>query len=258
MLFAPKEKGQGLVEYALILVLVAIVVIAVLMLLGPIIANVFSTINTSLSSTQYDQLNEEALFIRASSQDTILFQFYFRGFVQLFAGLQSLALCTKGDQMKTINHIEDNQPLSGHPAKLQRGERGQSLVELAISLTVIMVLLAGAVDFSMAYFSFSSMQDAAQEGALYGSINPTDVDGIKTRVRNASSNPVDLSDVTLVDVFVTTDPVVDPCEGGEVKVDVVYDYPISMPFIGTFIGSQTITLTASVTDTILQPVCSSP
>lgn len=51
MLFAPKEKGQGLVEYALILVLVAIVVIAVLMLLGPIIANVFSTINSSLSGT---------------------------------------------------------------------------------------------------------------------------------------------------------------------------------------------------------------
>jgi pilus assembly protein Flp/PilA len=50
MLFAPKEKGQGLVEYALILVLVAIVVIAVLMLLGPIIGGVFSTINDSLSS----------------------------------------------------------------------------------------------------------------------------------------------------------------------------------------------------------------
>jgi len=48
MLFAPKEKGQGLVEYALILVLVAIVVIAVLMILGPIIGNVFSTINSSL------------------------------------------------------------------------------------------------------------------------------------------------------------------------------------------------------------------
>ena len=37
MLFAPKEKGQGLVEYALILVLVAVVVIAVLALLGPAI-----------------------------------------------------------------------------------------------------------------------------------------------------------------------------------------------------------------------------
>ena len=48
MLFAPKEKGQGLVEYALILVLVAIVVIAALTLLGPIIGNTFSSINASL------------------------------------------------------------------------------------------------------------------------------------------------------------------------------------------------------------------
>jgi pilus assembly protein Flp/PilA len=50
MLFAPKERGQGLVEYALILVLVAIVVIAALMILGPIIGNTFSTINQSLNS----------------------------------------------------------------------------------------------------------------------------------------------------------------------------------------------------------------
>jgi len=49
MLFAPKEKGQGLVEYALILVLVAIVVIAALAILGPIIGNVFSKINSSLN-----------------------------------------------------------------------------------------------------------------------------------------------------------------------------------------------------------------
>ena len=48
MLFALREKGQGLVEYALILVLVAIVVIVVLTLLGPIIGNVFSTLNSSL------------------------------------------------------------------------------------------------------------------------------------------------------------------------------------------------------------------
>ncbi len=50
MLFAPKEKGQGLVEYALILVLVAIVVIAALMILGPVIGNTFSTINNSLKN----------------------------------------------------------------------------------------------------------------------------------------------------------------------------------------------------------------
>ncbi len=44
MLFLPREQGQGLVEYALILVLVAIVVIAILLLLGPVIGNVFSRI----------------------------------------------------------------------------------------------------------------------------------------------------------------------------------------------------------------------
>ena len=48
MLFSPKEKGQGLVEYALILVLVAIVVIAALMILGPVIGGIFSDINSSL------------------------------------------------------------------------------------------------------------------------------------------------------------------------------------------------------------------
>ena len=48
MLFAPKEKGQGLVEYAIILALVAIVVIAVMRLLGPKIGNTFSTISSSL------------------------------------------------------------------------------------------------------------------------------------------------------------------------------------------------------------------
>jgi pilus assembly protein Flp/PilA len=48
MLFAPTEKGQGLVEYALILVLVAVVVIVVLALLGPAIGNVFSNIMSQL------------------------------------------------------------------------------------------------------------------------------------------------------------------------------------------------------------------
>lgn len=39
-----REKGQGLVEYALILVLVAMVVIVILALLGPAVGNVFSNI----------------------------------------------------------------------------------------------------------------------------------------------------------------------------------------------------------------------
>jgi pilus assembly protein Flp/PilA len=48
MLFLPHEEGQGLVEYALILVLVAIVVIVILSLLGPAIGNVFSGIMNAI------------------------------------------------------------------------------------------------------------------------------------------------------------------------------------------------------------------
>lgn len=44
MLFAPKEKGQGLVEYALILLLVAVAVIVILALLGPMIGKMFSNV----------------------------------------------------------------------------------------------------------------------------------------------------------------------------------------------------------------------
>jgi len=49
-MFNKFEKGQGLVEYALILVLVAIVVIAALVLLGPQIANIFNKITGNLAA----------------------------------------------------------------------------------------------------------------------------------------------------------------------------------------------------------------
>jgi len=48
MLFHPQERGQGLLEYAIILVLVAVVVVALVRLIGPRIGDTFSTINSSL------------------------------------------------------------------------------------------------------------------------------------------------------------------------------------------------------------------
>lgn len=42
------EKGQGLVEYALILVLIAIVVITIMTSLGQKTCEVFSTVNSAL------------------------------------------------------------------------------------------------------------------------------------------------------------------------------------------------------------------
>jgi len=49
MFLYQKEKGQGLVEYAIILALIAIVVIAVMTTLGAKVNNTFNSIGESLS-----------------------------------------------------------------------------------------------------------------------------------------------------------------------------------------------------------------
>ena len=43
-----RQRGQGLVEYALIIALVAVVVIGILILLGPAIGSIFSNIANAL------------------------------------------------------------------------------------------------------------------------------------------------------------------------------------------------------------------
>ena len=147
-----------------------------------------------------------------------------------------------------------------------KSERGQSLVELAISILILIYLLAGAVEFGMAFFQFVQLRDAAQEGALYGSMHPDQVSTIETRIRGASSSPIDLAsgDVTItisIDGILSTDTAnyqtVD-CEGHGLKVLVAFEHQIFMPFIPQLIGSPTIPLNATVTDTILTPVCPGP
>lgn len=166
---------------------------------------------------------------------------------------------------------------------------GQSLVELAISLTLLILLLSGAVTFGMAFFSYVALRDAAQEGALYGSFNPyidANNDGkfeygepvnagtICTRVMAGSNSPINMvgfscpnsapaaGDTNYIYVVATTG---NACEGSTtiggvptanaLQVTVAYNYPVFMPFVGAIIGSQSIPLHAIVTDTILEPRC---
>jgi pilus assembly protein Flp/PilA len=44
MLHLPREEGQGLVEYALILLFIAIVVVAIMLIFGPTVGNLYSTV----------------------------------------------------------------------------------------------------------------------------------------------------------------------------------------------------------------------
>jgi Flp pilus assembly protein TadG len=143
--------------------------------------------------------------------------------------------------------------------KIIKREKGQSLVEMAISLVLILVLLVGTVELGMAFFQFIQLRDAAQEGALYASIAPTDSAGIESRVRYASNSPIDLTVYTGANaVFVTIEYLGSGiCEGtgNAIKVSVKYNHKIFMPFMAKVLGRTTIPLTASVTDTILSPVC---
>jgi Flp pilus assembly protein TadG len=158
-------------------------------------------------------------------------------------------------------------PVIKRKHRLTQNERGQSLVELAITLPILILLLLGTLDFGMAIFSYSMLRDAAQEGAFYGSFNPSNVAEIENRARNISpraedaifSSPVQLRDTNLIKVSVLA--LGKFCQGTEdgvansIQVNVSYRYPILMPFIGRLIGSNTIPLTGSATNVILQPQC---
>lgn len=142
-------------------------------------------------------------------------------------------------------------------------ERGQSLVELGVSLLILLYLLSGAAEFGVLFFQFVQLRDAAQEGALYGSMNPRNAVPIEDRVRAASSSPIDLTDVTKVTIAVTaldkttnaTKTLSSACEGDGLFVQVSFTHHIFMPFMPQLLGRSDIPLTADVTDTVLTPVC---
>ena len=141
-----------------------------------------------------------------------------------------------------------------------KSERGQSLVELAISLVVILWLLAGAVEFGIAFFQQIQLRDAAQEGALYGSLNPgaANHSDIEARVKQASSSPIDLANDPSVSINIEYPNGTCLVEDG-IRVTVSYPHKIFMPFGTLFTGgSSTILLKGVVEDTILTSTSTCP
>src|SRR5512140_2001737 len=107
-----------------------------------------------------------------------------------------------------------------------RKQRGQSLVEMAVTLVILLWVLAAALNYGMAYLTYVTIRDAAQEGATYGSLYPTDLGGIAERVQQSAPIlvPVDLSGVT---------PEVDTpdgiCPGKTLRVTIHYDFQLLIP-----------------------------
>ena len=98
---------------------------------------------------------------------------------------------------------------------------GAALVEAAILLPFLVLLVFGVIDISRAFFDAASVQEAAQEGVIYASHNPSDPTGAITRTVEAIQTP----GFSLVTV---TCP-----ETDQVIVTVAYTFIPFTPFIPT-------------------------
>lgn len=143
-------------------------------------------------------------------------------------------------------------------------QKGQGITEFALILVFLLILLAGVFDLGRAFFAYMIIRDAAQEGAVYGSIAPkSDLGAFNAAVvnrvevayldpSNPSESPLDINGVT-VQVNIIGSGCAAP--GNSVRVTVDYEFPLAMPFLGAIIGKQNIEMSASAEDSILAPIC---
>ncbi len=151
----------------------------------------------------------------------------------------------------------------------QTSEHGQSLIELALILVFLIIVVAGIVDLGRALFYYVTMRDAAQEGLVYGSIYPRQCTEIEDSANATMANGgIDTGGVKVFLGYINHDITPDvpgtdcrsaaasiACTGHDIEVVVTADFPLTMPLLGNFIGTQNIKLRTSVQGTILRPLC---
>jgi hypothetical protein len=125
----------------------------------------------------------------------------------------------------------------------QRKERGQSMVEMALMMTILLVILSAVLDLGRGFFSFIAIQNAAAEGALYAAINPhcrdanmmgcVDPNNVVFRTRNESPDGLVDKQKMAIDVSCDDGLTCGPgalIEGRPITVTVVYQLKILGPF----------------------------
>lgn len=109
---------------------------------------------------------------------------------------------------------------------VQRSEHGNSLLELALVLPVLMLLVLGALDLSVGFRTAIVLQNASREGARYWSLNPDDRTGAVARV-NAEITLANLPGLTPATITVSLDPGSGKVHAGrELTVIVWHNHPL--------------------------------
>ena len=75
----------------------------------------------------------------------------------------------------------------------RRGARGQSLVEAAISLSVLLLIFSGAVDLGRAFYSWIQINNAVSEGAHWAATYPGCIGSGATAYYNNYNNSPNVS-----------------------------------------------------------------
>ncbi len=129
-------------------------------------------------------------------------------------------------------------------------EKAQSLVELAIGLTILLLLVSGIFDVGRAIFTQFALQDAAEEGLVFGIGYPDNCAGIEQRVMDNLQNDI-LPITPTVEVTINGDD----CEGATLSYGLPMDVKASANFVISmpFLTGQTLTLTGTANGTILRP-----
>lgn len=129
-------------------------------------------------------------------------------------------------------------------------ERGQSLVEFAVILPLLLMIVLATVDLGMGFRTYIALTNAAREGARWISIYPNDQDGAEARVAQEADR-VGLEDGLLADgnYEVRFEPDQSDYDAGD-KVTVNVDYNYELLF-GSLTGLPTVSFTASSTMVVL-------
>ncbi|MBC7226283.1 MAG: pilus assembly protein [Thermoflexales bacterium] len=128
----------------------------------------------------------------------------------------------------------------------QRYQKGQSLVEFALLLPLLIMILSGLLDLGRAYYVVVTLEDMAAEGAAYAALHPYDASGIWNRAAQASGGMITVSPD---DVDVEYPPVM--YVGAPITVTVRYSFRCITPFVGDFFPDGVIPLRGTATHAII-------
>lgn len=132
-----------------------------------------------------------------------------------------------------------------HRAKWALQDGGQSLVELALALPVLLLILLALADFGRAFYYTTILTNAAREGAAYLAANPTQTQGdVKLRVCN-ETGMFAYNDAACPLVVVIPSPY---GPGQDAVVSVSYQFRlVSSYLVGRVFATDPVQLTAQAT-----------